>query len=249
MRDFTRQTYRALLQALKQSGIDYVLRHDVDKRPRHSLAFAQIEREEGVQAVYYFRCVPESNDPAVIEQIAALGHEIGYHYEDMSLCHGDTQAAIRHFEQWLTYFRKFYPVHRICMHGAPTSQYDGRDLWKTYDYHAYGVDYEPYFDEDFQTTFYLTDTGRRWDGFRTSVRDKVPQQKIWCRQGLVFHTTYDIIAWLQSGQWQSGAAPVQRIMLTTHPQRWTDNMGEWLQEKFIQTVKNAIKMVLICVRK
>jgi len=256
--DFTRTKYRQLVLALQKSGIPFTLRHDVDKRPYHSLALAQIEAELGVQAVYYFRCVPCSNDPDVIRQIVALGHEIGYHYEDMSLCQGDPAAAIQHFEQWLTYFRQFYPVHRICMHGAPTSQFDGKDLWKHYDYHDFGVDYEPYFDEDFNKTFYLTDTGRRWDGYRVSVRDKVPQQDTWTRQGLTFHTTDQIIAFLlaqrstrPSGRSTSASVQLAQrsILITTHPQRWCSSPLQWTQELLTQSFKNIIKYLLICLRK
>jgi len=243
--DYTRTKYRQLLEALIASNLTFSLRHDVDKRPYHSLALAQIEADLGIHAVYYFRCVPCSNDPEVIRQIVALGHEIGYHYEDLSLCHGDPAAAIEHFQHWLTYFRQFYPVHRICMHGAPTSQYDGRDLWKHYDYHAFGIDYEPYFDEDFNKTLYLTDTGRRWDGFKVSVRDKVPQQDLWTRQGLTFHTTDQIIRWLSCN-----LSPVTcHLLITTHPQRWSESKIEWCQELLTQSLKNIIKRFIICIKK
>jgi len=33
--------------------------------------------------------VPESWDEAIIQKIAGLGHEIGYHYENLSACKGD----------------------------------------------------------------------------------------------------------------------------------------------------------------
>ncbi|MCQ2348790.1 MAG: hypothetical protein MJZ65_06385 [Paludibacteraceae bacterium] len=248
--DFTRRKYRELLVALQRSGLSFHLRHDVDKRPQHSLALAQIEHELGVQAVYYFRCVDESNDPEVIRQIAALGHEIGYHYEDMSLCDGNAEQAIQHFEKWLGYFRQFYPVHRICMHGAPTSQYDGKDLWKHYDYRDYGIDYEPYFDEDYTKTFYLTDTGRCWDGYKVSVRDKVSEQEKWNQAGLVFHSTDDIIRWLQQpNPLEKSGLPLQSILITTHPQRWTESKVEWWQEKLTQSLKNLIKRILIWLRK
>jgi len=46
----------------------------------------------------------------------------------------------------------------------------------------------------------LTDTGRRWDGWKTSVRDNVPQQKKWVKQGLVFHSTQDIIDAAKEGR-------------------------------------------------
>ena len=37
----------------------------------------------------------------------------------------------------------------------------------------FGIIAEPCFDIDFNDVFYLTDTGRRWDGSDVSVRDKV----------------------------------------------------------------------------
>jgi hypothetical protein len=77
---------------------------------------------------------------------------------------------------------------------SPRSKYNNRDLWKRYDYRDFGIIGEPYFDVDFDKMFYLTDTGRRWDGWRVSVRDKVPQQAQWIKQGLVFRSTDDIIA-------------------------------------------------------
>ena len=49
-------------------------------------------------------------EPEIIRAIAALGHEIGYHYEDMSLCGGDIDAAWSHFLTWLDYFRQYYAV-------------------------------------------------------------------------------------------------------------------------------------------
>lgn len=238
--DFTLSKYRALLRALRDSGIRYSLRHDVDRRPQYSLRMAQIEAAMGIHSVYYFRCVKESYSRAVIRQIVALGHEIGYHYEDMSICHGDSKAAIAHFREWLAEFRKFYPVHRICMHGAPTSRFDGRELWKTYDYHQEGIDYEPYFDVDYSKVLYLTDTGRRWDGYRTSLRDKVPMQAEWSRRGWTAHTTDDVIRLISNH-----ADEIGEVLITTHPQRWTDDMLPWLRELVAQRSKNIIKRALV----
>ena len=87
MKDFTPETYRLLLQALKRHG-RFTLRHDVDLHPLRSLYIAEIEASEGLQATYYFRTVPESYDEGIIRRIAALGHEAGYHYECLTTCHG-----------------------------------------------------------------------------------------------------------------------------------------------------------------
>lgn len=260
MLDFTQKKYTQLLEALIEKGFhiiafedycscsDYkegkgkfvILRHDVDLKAENSLEIARIEHQFGVRSVYYFRYVKQSNKPEIIKEIASLGHEIGYHYEDMAVCEGQSELAIAHFEKWLKYFRQFYPVKTICMHGSPRSKFDGRDLWKDYDYHEYGIIGEPYFDGDFSKLFYLTDTGRRWDGFSVSVRDKIPvYQDLWLSQGLVYHDTDDVINAVLNER-----IPKQ-IMLTTHPQRWTDRYIPWIKEYILQNVKNEVKMRLI----
>ena len=216
-----------------------LLRHDVDLKAANSLRTAQIEHELGIQASYYFRVVPQSNQPDIIRAIADLGHEIGYHYEDMSIMQGDVEKAYEHFVQQLTYFRQFYPVRTICMHGAPTSQWDGKDLWKHYSYRELDIIGEPYFDIDFSQMFYLTDTGRCWDGYKVSVRDKIPlYQDQWNAQGLVYHNTTDIIRAAK----QHTLPP--RIMITTHPQRWSNSLVAWMKELVVQSLKNIIKRLI-----
>lgn len=263
--DFTLRKYRELLVTFKQQGYCFVtfgqycwcklqnemvdekfivLRHDVDLLPQNSYATAQIEHEMGIRACYYFRVVKASNQPEYIRAIAALGHEIGYHYEDMAICNGNVEQAYSHFQEQLQYFRQFYPVRTICMHGAPTSKWDGRELWKTYDYRTLDIIGEPYFDVDFSDVFYLTDTGRCWDGFNVSIRDKIPTyQDQWTEQGLVYHTTDDLIHALNRGQLP------KHIMITTHPQRWTDNIMAWSKELLLQSLKNIVKRLLIVAQK
>lgn len=266
-KDFTISKYRSLLIAFQQAGYRFIpfgdvcalaiehpdqlmpghhyvmLRHDVDLRAENSLLTAQVEHELGIRASYYFRVIPESNQPDIIRAIADMGHEIGYHYEDMSIANGDVTQALAHFEQWLAYFRQFYPVRTICMHGAPASRYDGRDLWKTKTYRDYGIIGEPYFDLDFNKVFYLTDTGRRWDGYRVSVRDKVKQQAQWIQEGRTFHLTDDIIQCLSDGSFDSRLG--YAVMITTHPQRWTDTPRLWMQEYIAQSIKNSVKRILL----
>ena len=257
MRDFSLDIYRALLEALQakdyqiigyaeylklkvKSGKFIVLRHDVDAKPQNSLRTAQIEHSLGAKATYYFRVGRESNEPQVIKAIAQLGHEIGYHYEDMSLCDGDVDKAWSHFQTWLDYFRQYYAVETICMHGAPTSKWDGKDLWKKYDYRSLGIIGEPYMDTDFSDVFYLTDTGRCWDGYKVSVRDKIPQyQDEWTAKELVWHTTPELIRAIEADQLPA------HVMITTHPQRWTNNTGEWWKEAVLQTAKNIVKRIIV----
>lgn len=247
--DFTLTKYEELLSSLLQDGYEFrtfesfcdgntqgrfvILRHDVDTRPDHSLRCAELEYSLGIQGSYYFRIVPKSNHPEVIRQIASLGHEIGYHYEEMSLTKGDPQKAILLFDQNLAYFRKFYPVSTICMHGSPTSAYNNRDLWHSYSYHDRGITGEPYFDINFEDFLYLTDTGRCWDGDKVSVRDKVNGRQH------TFHKTDDILLGL------SRHTLPDHIMITVHPQRWSNNPKRWLQELIMQNSKNQIKKIIV----
>lgn len=254
--DFTLKKYTELLEILKNAGYrfvtfeDYccgstdgcfvVLRHDVDLKAENSLAIAEIEHAFGVCASYYFRVVEQSNKPEIIRAIANMGHEIGYHYEDMTICEGNIEKAIAHFKKNLEYFRRYYPVKTICMHGAPRSKFDSKDLWKSYNYHDFGIIGEPYFDVDFSKVFYLTDTGRRWDGFNVSVRDKVPvYQDEWIRKGLVYHTTEELKKAIVEGTFP------KQVMMTTHPQRWTDSAFLGAKELCCQSVKNMMKGLLV----
>ena len=259
MQDFTLDIYRELLETLQAKGYqlisyaDYrkskidnrkskfvILRHDVDAKPLNSLRTAQIEHAAGAKATYYFRCGKESNNPEIIRAIVQLGLEIGYHYEDMSLCDGDIDRAWAHFQTWLDYFRQYYAVETICMHGAPTSKWDSKDLWRKYDYKTLGIIGEPYMDTDFSDVFYLTDTGRCWDGYRVSVRDKIPQdQDEWTKAGLTWHTTPQLLRAIQTDQLPKHA------MITTHPQRWTNDPKQWYLELVMQTTKNIIKRLWI----
>lgn len=256
MRDFSLDIYRTLLETLQAKGYelisykDYfakkrpkkfvILRHDVDAKPYNSLKTAQIEHTLGAKATYYFRVGKESNEPEVIRSIARLGHEVGYHYEDMSLCNGDTDQSWSHFQTWLDYFRQYYAVETICMHGAPTSKWDGKDLWKKYDYRTVGIIGEPYMDTDFSDVFYLTDTGRCWDGYKVSVRDKIPQfQDEWTAKGLVWHTTPELLKGIENNLLPD------HVMITTHPQRWTSKTGEWYKEMILQNAKNIVKRIIV----
>lgn len=247
--DFTVAKYNEILDALIAQNYNFrtykkytiepverciILRHDVDLLPYNSLAFAKIQAEKGVKGVYYFRAVPESWNEKVIKEIASLGHEIGYHYECLTTCNGSLEASIKDFEKNLKALRELTSVTTICMHGSPLSKYDSKDLWKKYNYKDFGIIAEPYFDLDFEKFFYLTDTGRRWDGDKVSRRDKVNSGF-----DLSFHSTDEIIAAANNGKLP------ENIMFTFHPQRWNDDKFMWTKELVVQNIKNVVKYGLV----
>ena len=97
--DFTLSAYKQLISTLQSQGYFFqtfeeylknskekvvILRHDIDRLPGNALVIAAIERDAGIKASYYFRILKESYDEDIIRQIAEMGHEIGYHYENLS---------------------------------------------------------------------------------------------------------------------------------------------------------------------
>ncbi|HOS71911.1 MAG TPA: hypothetical protein PLZ75_05620 [Bacteroidales bacterium] len=236
----------------------------MDARKMNSLLFAQLENKFGIKGTYYFRITPESFDENIIKQIYDLGHEIGYHYEDVSLIAKTRsifnvqryntnrdkalliKASIDSFSKNLAKLRRIVPVETVCMHGSPLSKWDNRLLWKYYNYRDFGIKGEPYFDTDFGEVFYLTDTGRRWDGEAFSVRDKTTRKETnktsgteAIKGGNSLHSTFDIINALKENRLP------EKIMLTVHPQRWDSRPLVWFRELIWQNVKNIVKGTLV----
>ena len=256
--DFTLYSYKQLISTLQFQGYFFqtfeeyiknskgkviILRHDVDRLPGNALVIARIEKESGIKASYYFRIVKESYDENVIRQIAEMGHEIGYHYENLSEISKEKRVtskeelyelSIDDFRLNLEKMRKLYPVKTICMHGSPLSKWDNRDLWKRYDYRDFGIIAEPYFDVDFDEVFYITDAGRAWNNENVSIRDKVKSQFKYN-----INSTADIMNLIQSEN-----AP-DKIMLNVHPHRWFDYGYNWYKELLMQNVKNVIKRAML----
>ena len=226
------QTFSGYLKSPKEKSI--ILRHDVDALPENSLNFARIQQARGIEGVFYFRNVPQSWDPRIIKEIALLGHEIGYHYENMDTCKGDVVKAYNDFKSNLKKFREIADIKSICMHGSPRSKYDNRSVWDKFNYKELNLVGEPYFDLDFSKTFYATDTARMWNGSKYSVRDKVVSSNFFP----LYHSTNDLIYAINNNTFPNA------VMLNFHPQRWTDNYIAWIKELIVQNIKNQIKNVL-----
>ncbi len=254
-RDFTIDVFRALYRSFVNQGYEFItfsnyclggnnlprfviLRHDVDRYPRYSLKMAEVESKLSVKASYYFRIVKSAYDELLINRIAQMGHEIGYHYEDLSLAKGNYQRAIEMFSGHLNMLREFYPVKTICMHGSPLSPHDNLNLWNRYDYHDFGILGEPYIDIDFNEILYLTDTGRCWNSKIFNIRDKVDTDLDYD-----FRNTDEIINTLLCN-----GLP-DKVMINIHPHRWTERFPPWLRELMLQNTKNLFKGIIVKIRK
>ena len=267
--DFSCAKYISLLSALKNVGYFFqtfeeyinnpakkvlILRHDIDKRMENALKFAEIEASMNIKASYHFRIHETRKNPAILIKIKNLGHEIAYHYEDLSkisrngLIDEDIlQNALTAFRNNLSFLRQYYPVRVISMHGDPTSLTDNRSLWQTFSYKQEGIICEPYYDIDYSSVLYLTDTGRTWNNKKINVRDKIDSGTgITTGKPLndffAFNNTDDIIFAAKSDSLPNA------IIINTHPQRWNDNFFPWITELFIQKVKNCLKYMIILYR-
>ena len=251
MLDFTIDSYSRLLKELQNVEYSFLtleqycemdilperfilLRHDVDRKSRNALKMAEAENDLGIQASYYFRIVKESNNPDIIKRIIELGHEIGYHYEDLSTAKGDYEKAYSSFTKNLEYFRTFYPVKTMCMHGSPLSKWDNKLLWEKYNYKEFGILGEPYFDLDFNEVFYITDASRSWNNEKVTLRDKVKSQF-----QIKVESIFDLETILKSNNLPD------KVMLSTHPHNWATNNYEWYKILFWQGFKNVLKRRLV----
>ncbi len=287
--DFTTTKYSQLLSALKECGVPFagftdiaegnskrfiVLRHDVDKKPENALRLARAEAAESVRASYHFRAAEGGFQEFYISEITGLGHEIAYHYEDFSVVAarqhrhvGEVDPvvvadAVARFQINLRRIRRLFPVKVISMHGSPLSPVDNRLLWKYHDYHSDGIVCEPYMDIDMSDILYLTDTGRRWDGEESAVRDRgfvagdgkstdtyagwsvrpvmgslmnMTHEGMVFRQGYNIRTTDELIDMAINGRLPG------RLIINTHPQRWNNDPVAWVTELIMQNLKNQVK--------
>ncbi|MBV4504367.1 hypothetical protein HU751_005860 [Pseudomonas sp. BW13M1] len=211
-----------------------ILRHDVDRLPQRACALARLEQRLGVRSTYYFRASASGDFPsAAIRMIAQLGHEIGYHYEDLSFCKGDRDVAIARFLRNLKTLRTVASCSTVSMHGAPLSKYHNQDLLHAEDLQRATLlgdavtSIEPY------TPYYLTDTGGHWLATVTNLRDRVGQA--WPRHAL----PVDLPAFKQF------AAEAQHpVYISTHPERWSHNLPSYLRAQAMDTLTNSIKRIL-----
>ena len=211
-----------------------VLRHDVDRYPQNSLKMAQMEKGLALKATYYFRAVRKVFKEDLIRMIADLGHEIGYHYEELAHAHGDHAKAIRLFEKRLQRLRQFYPVKTICMHGSPLSLWDNKTLWDTYQHRDFGIIGDTSFDIDYDDVFYVSDNGRGWNKTSASIRDKVSS-----RFSILIKNTSHFISLIRKGEIPD------RVILNAHPDTFFP-FGVLWGLNFIQIeAKNVIKRLIV----
>ncbi len=254
MRDFCAETYRRLCVSLVDAGYqsltltDYflsgglplqaqrvILRHDLDRFPRMAIPLATIERDLGLRATYYVR-VPSTCDPSVIREVTGLGHELGFHYENLAKTRGDVALAQRSFADDLARLRRYCSIRTACMHGSPASRSDNRDLWPFLSREDLGLLGEAYLDVDFSTILYYSDTGRTWAAGRFNMRDHIPAGRSRIAGAPMVRTTEELITLIRKER--------RNLYLVAHPERWPVSPGGWVLAGSKDVVFNLAKLLL-----
>lgn len=246
--DFTDRSYAALLDAGNAAGYEFItvkeylddsplpdrfiiIRHDVDRKPENSLRFARIEALKDVRTTYYVRMIKKTFRPQLLRELEALGHEVGYHYEDLDRADGDVIKAHEHFKNNLRRMRRVCDVQTICMHGNPLTAHDNREMWEHESYETYGLLGEAYLSMDFEDVTYFSDTGRTWRDGALKVKDHTLGEG---DKNVQVGTTWELIDLITDGS-------IDRLCLLVHPNRWAGSTAERVAEQGKDTATNIVK--------
>tara|TARA_B110000879_G_C11067136_1_gene469160 strand:+ start:279 stop:1088 length:810 start_codon:yes stop_codon:yes gene_type:complete len=252
--DFTIEKYELLLHSIIQNNItchklhewiespnvksnSIFIRHDVDRFPLNSLKTAQLENKLGIRTSYYFRITKGSFNVAIIKKIAALGHEIGYHYEDLSSNNGIVQKAISSFKKNLNLFKEITEIKSVVMHGKPMSKFNNKNLLKETDFQMLGLVGDAMLSIDYKNIFYFTDSGRSWSSSSPNLRDKVESNLA----NSSVHSTDELINFIEKNNQFPTA-------LVTHPERWSYNLISHIRSYFLDKFVNFLKKIIIYLR-
>jgi hypothetical protein len=206
--------------------------------PENALKMAKIENKKGISATYYFRTGKKVLKPHIIKEIKELGHEIGYHYENLSKAKGDYLLAIQMFEKELDKLREICEIKTICMHGSSLSQWDNRDLWKKYDFKDYNILGEAYLSINFIDMFYASDSGGSWKNRGFRVRDIVNSKY---SESFKINCTNDLMAVIENKH-------IKKMYILAHPDRWNDSAINWSFEYISKKVRNVGKSGVVWYR-
>lgn len=254
MRDFTHKMYINYLKAIKENyafilrfdefmalekplGSICLIRHDVDRKIKNAERMALIEAEAGIKSTYYVRTKKSVFDADIIRSIYELGHEIGYHYENLSDFNGNIDLAIQDFGFQLKRIRDIVPVKTISMHGRPLSRYDNRDMWKSKEKKELLIQHfkllgEVYLDIDYSEIVYIGDTGRNWKTRNNNKRDIVNSSIT-----PDFRNGNELLAYLTE-------QPPNKLVFQIHPERWSDNLAGYYVQLSRDLATNFIKRII-----
>lgn len=218
-----------------------IMRHDIDRSPRCALRVAKIEHKYGIFGTYYFRDRRHTFVPAILDEIASLGHEIGYHYENIDKCKGNVESAKLLFEKELNGFRRRYDVKTVCAHGNPLTPWDNKDIWKSARFADYGLLGEAFLSLDYGQFAYFSDSGRTWVNNKSQKmpgKDSVET----AFSHLKPKNTDDVIEIVKE-------ETLPNICILTHPERWRGDVIGFIGKYFLDLAFSWGKVAIYSYRK
>lgn len=237
---FSFADYARLLDEAKSAGYEFVtvaeylsteavpepvivVRHDVDRRATQAVEMARLEARNGIATTYYFRT--STFVPHAVRTVHDLGHEVGYHYEDLVRARGDHEQALARFERNLERFRELVPVETVAAHGSPLSSLDNCDLWRgTVSFADFDLVGEAFLSfgipgEGDPTIPYFSETSRTWGDY-----------------GADMGSTGHLISYISNRR-------ADRLYLVVHPERWSRTRLQQLRQCVWDLGANTAKAI------
>ncbi len=263
------QTFEEYIQNPKEKVV--ILRHDVDRKPGNALKTARLEDELGIKATYFFRTIPHTFKPEIIKEIAGMGHEIGYHYENLS----DPQITQINADEGERGKREEELVIRKENRGNRNEKKEKseeelfefaiddfrlnleklRELYPVKTICMHGSPLSKWDNRDLWKRYNYQDFGIIAEPYfdvdfneifyvtDTGRKWNNSDASIRDRAGSIFD-----IEIKSTNHFieliKQGLVP-DKMMINVHPQRWTDNPIEWTKELVWQNVKNVVKRAML----
>lgn len=249
--------YRSVLEDLANQGVcsqrvdrltagvhgGLFIKHDVEARIELALRMAEIERQTGHMATYYFQgdFLDHAAGREIIQRIAALGHEVAYHYDVLDAADGDYAKAEAQFRDYLERFAAIgCPIVTVCPHGNPTKVRRGWNSNKDFFRNAAVrrafpdlLDIVMDFPRLFGRGAYISDAG-----YRLRIIGEIAGND---RTNDVAMQDGQQVAWTEIGPM---TARHDGVVLSVHPHRFMDSRLKAAMQKGVFTVMKQTYLVL-----
>lgn len=219
-----------------------VLKHDVETDVARAYELAKIESKYGHRGVYYVQAYLLSNlqNIEILKKIAALGHEVSYHYDVMDACKGNIDEAIKEFDKNLKLFKEAgFSIETLCQHGNPIVERIGytsnRDFFRNSKVQEcfptlsdIMVDFKVKAKTDY---IYFSDAGRQFKLIFDPINNDIVNSD---EKNIGFDNLDELIPYIVENN----------CIVSTHPHRWTKSAISYVTKMWIfKVVKSIAKVV------
>lgn len=220
-----------------------VLKHDVETDVARAYELAKIESEYGHRGVYYVQAYLLTNlqNIETLKKIAALGHEVSYHYDVMDACKGNIEEAIKEFEKNLKLFKKAgFSIKTLCQHGNPIVERVGYTSNRDFFRHSKVQELYPSLSDimvDFKAKAktdynYFSDAGRQFKLIFDPINNDIIKSD---EKNIGFENLDELIPYIEKNNG----------IISTHPHRWTKSAKSYLIKMWIFKVVKSIAKVVV----